>query len=63
MNCIRIKSARQFSQILEEVIKGEKAVRSCQKKNENNRLQGNGNGGAFSSIDIYNMEMLQQQSQ
>ena len=58
VNCIRIKSARQFSQIQEVVMKSEKAVRSCQKKNENNRLQGDGNGGAFSSSDIYNMEML-----
>jgi hypothetical protein len=31
MKCIRTKSARQFSQILEEVMKNEKAVRSCQK--------------------------------
>jgi hypothetical protein len=31
VNCIRIKSARQFSPIL-EVMKSEKAARSCQKK-------------------------------
>jgi hypothetical protein len=32
VNCIRIKTARQFSQILEEVMKSEKAVRNCPKK-------------------------------
>ena len=31
VNCIRIKYTRQFSQILEEVTKSEKAVRSYQK--------------------------------
>jgi len=32
VNCIRIKSAGQFIQILEEVMKGEKAARSHQKR-------------------------------
>ena len=31
MNRIRIKSARLFNQILEEVMKSEKVVRNCQK--------------------------------
>jgi hypothetical protein len=57
VNCIRIKPASHFSQMQEEVMKSEKEIRSCQ-KNENNRPHTDGNGGAFSSSDIYNMEML-----
>ena len=51
VKCIRIKHARQFNPILEEVMKSEKAVRSCQ-ITENNRLKLDGNCGAVSSRDI-----------
>jgi hypothetical protein len=54
VNCIRIKSASHFSQMQEEVMKSEKEIRSCQKK----IVRTDGNGGAFSSSDIYTMEML-----
>ena len=58
VNCIRIKYARQFSQILEENTRRSheeyKRSKELSKKLEKkNRLQADRNGGDFSSSDIY----------